>query len=78
LLYDPVKDKADTLVNSTNLKDVNLSDNEITLLFYGKPRIYENSIKIKPNIGGFNIKVDTTAIFTGFKPRDSYLKKITE
>lgn len=75
LLYDRINDKSDTIVNSTNLKDVNLSGNDITLLFYGKPRIYEDSIKIKPNIGGFNIKVDTTAIFTGYKRRESYLKK---
>ncbi len=43
--------------------------------FYGKPKIYEDSITLKSNIAGFNIKVDTTAIFTGFKRRESYQKK---
>jgi len=75
LLYDPVNEKNDTIVKSTNLKDVSFSNNDIVLSFYGKPRIYEDSISLKKKIAGFNIKVDTTAIFTGFKRRESYLKK---
>lgn len=75
LLYDPVNEKNDTIVKSTNLKNVSFSNNNIILSFYGKPRIYEDSISLKNNIAGFNIKVDTTAIFTGFKRRESYLKK---
>jgi len=75
LLYNPVNDKNDTIVKSTNLKDVSFANNDIVLSFYGKPKIYEDSITLKSNIAGFNIKVDTTAIFTGFKRRESYQKK---
>lgn len=75
LLHDPINDKNDTIVNSTNLKDVSFSNNNVNLYFYGKPKIYDDTIAIKKNIAGFNIKVDTTAIFTGFKRRESYLKK---
>ncbi|UZT96753.1 hypothetical protein ODZ84_16205 [Chryseobacterium fluminis] len=75
LLYDPVNDKNDTIIKSTNLKDVNLSGNNIILLFYGKPEKYSEPITVKSNIAGFNIKVDTTAVFTGYKRRESYLKK---
>jgi hypothetical protein len=75
LLNDSINSKSDTIVNSTNVKDVSFSNNEITLFFYGKPKVYEDPIKIKSHIGGFNIKIDTTAIFTGYKRRESYLKK---
>lgn len=75
LLHDPINDKNDTIVNSTNLKDVSFSNSNVNLYFYGKPKIYDDTIAIKKNIAGFNIKVDTTAIFTGFKRSESYQKK---
>lgn len=75
LLNDSINDKNDTIVNSTNVKDVSFSNNEITLFFYGEPKIYEDPVKIKNYIGGFKIKVDTSAVFTGFKRREFYQKK---
>ncbi|MBB4806999.1 hypothetical protein HNP38_002295 [Chryseobacterium defluvii] len=75
LLYDPVNNKNDTIVNSTNIKDVSFSNNEIILSFYGKPKIYQNPISLKQNIAGLNIKVDTTAVSSGPTVRKFYQKK---
>ncbi|WP_029299024.1 hypothetical protein [Chryseobacterium hispalense] len=75
LLYDPVNNKNDTIVNSTNIKDVSFSNNEIILSFYGKPKIYQNSISVKKNVAGLNIKVDTTAVSSGPIVRKFYQKK---
>ncbi|SHN08576.1 hypothetical protein SAMN05444360_1463 [Chryseobacterium carnipullorum] len=75
LISDSINNKNDTIVNSTNLKDISFSNNNIVLSFYGKPRIYEDSITLKSNISGFNIKVDTTAISSGPTVRKFYQKK---
>ncbi|GEN78206.1 hypothetical protein [Chryseobacterium hagamense] len=75
LLYDPLNNKNDTIVNSTNIKNVSFSNNEIILSFYGKPKIYQNSISLKKNIAGLNIKVDTTAVSSGPTVRKFYQKK---
>ena len=76
LLYDPVNDKNDTIANSTNIKDVHFANDTITLYFYGKPEIYDDSIIIKNKIDKFKIIIDTSSLPTGPSPsRDSYLKK---
>ena len=53
LLHDPINDKNYTIVNSTNLKDVTFSNSNVNLYFYGKPKIYDDTIAIKKNIAGF-------------------------
>lgn len=75
LLYDPLNNKNDTIVNSTNIRDVSFSNNEIILSFYGKPKIYQTPISLKKNIAGLNIKVDTTAVSSGPTVRKFYQKK---
>ncbi|MDL2142630.1 hypothetical protein [Flavobacterium tructae] len=76
LLYDSKNDRSDTIVNSTNIKDVRLTNDTITLYFYGKPKIYDTSIIIKKKMDEFKIIIDTNAISPGPGPsRKSYLKK---
>ena len=75
LLYKPVNNKKDTIVNSTNIKDVSFSNNEIILSFYGKPKIYQNPISLKKNIAVLSIKVDTTAVSSVPTARKFYHKK---
>ncbi|MFW0739387.1 hypothetical protein [Flavobacterium sp. T12S277] len=76
LLYDSKNDRSDTIVNSTNIKDVRLVNDTITLYFYGKPKIYDTSIIIKKKMDEFKIIIDTNAISPGPDPsRKSYLKK---
>lgn len=76
LLYDSINDKSDTIVNSTNLKDVHFANDTVTLFFYGKPKIYDASLIIKNTIDEFKIIVDTNAVSNEPSPsRLSYLKK---
>lgn len=76
LLYDSINDKNDTIVNSTNLKDVRFANDTITLFFYGKPEIYDDSLIIKNTIDDFKIIIDTNAVSEAPSPsRKSYLKK---
>lgn len=76
LLYDSINDKDDTIVKSTNIKDVRFADDRITLYFYGEPEIYDDSIIIKNKIDEFKIVIDTTGLSNGPSPsRKSYLKK---
>ncbi|PIF33093.1 hypothetical protein CLU81_3667 [Flavobacterium sp. 9] len=76
LLYDSINDKNDTIVKSTNIKDVRFVNDTIALYFYGKPEIYDDSIIIKKQINQFKIIVDTNAMPTGPIPsRKSYLKE---
>ena len=76
LLYDSINDKDDTIVKSTNIKDVRFVNDTIALYFYGKPEIYDDSIILKNKIDEFKIIVDTNAMPTGPIPsRKSYLKK---
>lgn len=75
LLYDPENNKNDTIVSSTNIKDINFSNNQLILSFYGKPKIYQNFISLKKNIAGLNIKIDTMAVSSGPTVRKFYQKK---
>ncbi|WP_431244280.1 hypothetical protein ACQ9BO_07940 [Flavobacterium sp. P21] len=76
LLYDTLSGKSDTIVKSTNLKDIQLSNDTIILFFYGKPDIYDDYLIIKKTIEYFKIKIDTNSVSKGPMPsRESYLKK---
>jgi len=76
LLYDTTNGRSDTIVNSTNIKDVRFSNDTITLFFYGKPRKYDDYLRIKKTIKYFKIKIDTNSVSKGPMPsRESYLKK---
>lgn len=76
LLYDTINGKRDTIVNSTNIKDVRFSNDTITLFFYGKPKKYDDNLVIKKTIEYFKIKIDTNSVSEGPMPsRESYLKK---
>lgn len=76
LLYDSINDKNDTIIKSTNIKDVCFVNDTIALYFYGKPEIYDDSIIIKNKIDQFKIIVDTNTVLTGLMlHRKSYLKK---
>ncbi|HEY1194800.1 hypothetical protein [Flavobacterium sp.] len=75
LLYNTKNDKEDTIVSSTNIKNVTFVNDTINLFFYGKPKIYDNPVFIKNNFGKFKIIIDTTSISEGPQaPRKSYLK----
>lgn len=76
LLYDTINGKIDTIVNSTNIKDVRFANDTIALFFYGKPERYDDFLIIKKTIGDFEIIIDTNSISNGPMPsRESYLKK---
>jgi hypothetical protein len=76
LLYDTINGKRDTIVNSTNIKDVRFSNDTITLFFYGKPKKYDDYLIINKTIEYFKIKIDTNSVSKGPIPsRESYLKK---
>lgn len=76
LLNDLLNDKKDTIVKSTNIKDINFLNDTIFLLFKGTPKIYDAPVFIKNKIKQFKISVDTTALSDGPQPsRKSYLKK---
>lgn len=76
LLYDTINGKNDTIVNSTNIKDVRFANDTVTLFFYGKPKKYDDYLKIKKTIDDFKIIIDTNEVSNGPMPsRESYLKK---
>jgi len=76
LLSDIINGKSDTIVNSTNMKDVRLSNDTIVLYFYGKPQKYDDYLTLKKTIEHFKIKIDTSSVSEGPMPiRESYLKK---
>ncbi|MEN2401765.1 hypothetical protein GKZ90_0018395 [Flavobacterium sp. MC2016-06] len=76
LLCDTINGKNDTVINSTNIKDVRFINDTITLFFYGKPKNYDDYLIIKKTIGDFKITIDTNSVSNGPIPsRESYLKK---
>ncbi|MFH7010884.1 hypothetical protein ACHRV5_03380 [Flavobacterium sp. FlaQc-52] len=76
LLYDTINGESDTIINSTNIKDIRFSNDTITLFFYGKPKKYDDYLIINKTIEYFKIKIDTNSVSKGPIPsRESYLKK---
>jgi hypothetical protein len=76
LLYDTISGKSDTIVNSTNIKDVHFLNDTITLFFYGKPEKYDDYLIIKKTIDDLKIIIDTNSVSNEPMPsRESYLKK---
>lgn len=74
IVNDKINNKNDTIVKSTNIKNLSFSNDTIVLSFYGKPKVYQNYITLKNNIAGFDIKIDTTAISSGPTVRKFYQK----
>lgn len=73
LLYDSINDKNDTIVNSTNIKDVRFANDTITLFFYGKPEKYDTYLTIKKTINNLKIIIDTNSVSNEPMPsRESY------
>ncbi len=54
--------RIDTICVSTNLSEVNLSNDTLNLFFYGTPKIYSTSVSIKSQSNNTTIVVDTTQI----------------